>query len=292
MPAFAYKSRFREGQWRAFRRFMLEERRDASARYDVIKAEKERIGEVYILYGVETDNQGGRVVTERRVGVEVSSAQSNIGKLLAAYVSLGGNPFDISMFLSPDSDVGTSDGAEAEKRYMQPGGGILNPNNIKYSYDQSVTSEDTNLRKYRPSRSGGSGQSAKDNEVATIMERDRRWISQEARYKRTRIEEHIIKLCDLREQLDLEIEDMIWATRGNMEADELFDPQRYTESLTAANVAYFFDSTFRVPDGSDAGRVPYDNKAASGAPGSVNLGVLSGFTSLVSDDDSEDHTAF
>jgi hypothetical protein len=309
MPAFAYKSKFREGQWRCFRRFMLEERRDASARYQVIAAERERIGEVRILYDTEKDSEGKVVaVFERRVGIAVEPRDSSLAKLLAAYVSLGGNPFDISMFLSPDSDVGVGEEEDdnstglgqtlgifagtTERVIVQPGGGILHPNNIKYTYDQSVNDGDTNLKKYRTSRIGGKRYTAKEGEIADIMERARGWISKEIHFKRTRIEEQILKLCDLREQLDQEVEDLVWATYGEVSADESYDPSRFNDSLTAGNIAYFFDSTFRVPDTKEIGRVPYDNTADSGKPGSVNLPVLAGFDSLVSDDDDEDNTGF
>jgi hypothetical protein len=292
MPAFAYKSKFREGQWRSFRRFMLEERRDASARYQVIAAERERIGDVRIIYEAIEDSDGKVVdVTERRVGISVEPKDSSLAKLLAVYVSLGGNPFDISMFLAPDSDVGVGEEEDDDRVVSQPGGGILHPNNIKYTYDQGVTDGDTNLKKYRPSRIGGKHNTAKEGEIADIMERARGWISKEIHWKRTRIEEQIIKLCDLREQLDQEVEDLVWATYGEVSADEGYDPSRYNDSLTAGNIAYFFDSTFRVPDPNDIGKVPYDNTASSGQPGAVNLPVLAGFEALISDDDDEDNTA-
>lgn len=293
MPAFTFRSKFREGQWRTFRRFMLEERRDASPRYQVIKAEKARIGDVRLIYETALDSQGKAIsVSERRIGIAIDGPDSTLAKLFGAYVSLGGNPFDISMFLSPDSDVGVGDDDNSERIIRQPGGGILHPNNIKYSYDQSVTDGDTNLKKYRTSRIGGKRRTAKEGEIGDIMERGRKWISQEIRHKRTRIEEMILKMCDLREQLDEEIEDLMWATYGEVAADEVYDSARYNDSLTAANIAYFFDSTFRVPDPNDIGRVPYDNTADSGQPGAVNLPVLSGFAALISDDDDEDNTSF
>lgn len=292
MPAFAYKSKFREGQWRSFRRFMLEERRDASARYQVIAAERERIGDVRIIYEAIEDSDGKVVdVTERRVGISVEPKDSSLAKLLAVYVSLGGNPFDISMFLAPDSDVGVGEEEDDDRVVSQPGGGILHPNNIKYTYDQGVTDGDTNLKKYRASRIGGRRNTSKEGEIGDIMDRARGWITQEIRYKRTRIEEQIIKLCDLREQLDQEVEDLVWATYGEVSADEGYDPSRYNDSLTAGNIAYFFDSTFRVPDPNDIGRVPYDNTADAGQPGAVNLPVLSGYAALISDDDQEDNSA-
>ena len=288
MPAFAYLSRFREGQWRSFRRFLLEERRDASARFDVINAERIRIGEINIIYAKTPNGENGEV-TESRVGMSIEPADSSLAKLVGAYVSLGGNPFDISMFLTPNSDL--SDETKG-RVFTQPGGGILHGQNIKYAYDQSVNDGDTNLKKYKTSRSGGRKNTAKQHEIATIMGHGRAWVSKEIRWKRTRLEELIIKLCDLREQLDEEVEQMIWATRGDMQADQSYDEVRFNDSLTAGNIAYFFDSTFRVPSKTDVGRVEYNNEADVGEAGSVNLPVLSGFDGLISDDDDEDNTAF
>ena len=62
MPSFTFSSRMREGQWRAFRRFMLEERRDAAMRVQAIEAEQDRIGQITIRYAKNADGE----VTERR----------------------------------------------------------------------------------------------------------------------------------------------------------------------------------------------------------------------------------
>ena len=298
MPAFAYLSRFREGQWRAFRRFMLEERRDASTRFAVIDAERQRIGEVQIVYNTTKVDGEVVAVTEKRIGLCITDENSSLAKLVGAYVSMGGNPFDISMFLAPDSDLGlgqdpTEPSTEGRQR-TQPGGGILHSSDIKYTYDQSVNDGDTNLKKYRASRSGGKKTDAKQNEIATIMARGRKWISKEIYWKRTRIEEQIIKLCDLREQLEQEIEEIVWAMGVDISADLDYDPDRFNDSLTAAAIAYFFDSSFRIPsdDPAEIGRVEYDNGADSGQPGAVNLPVLAGYENLVSDDVDEDNTAF
>jgi hypothetical protein len=283
---------------------MLEERRDTDARFQVIDAERERIGEVLICYATERDADGSFFVSERRVGLAIDPENSSLAKLVSAYVALGGNPFDISMFLSPDSDLEVGD----ERTGTQPGGGVLHLKNIKYSYDQSVYDGDANLLKYQSSRSGGKRHTEKAHEVAAIMDRARGWISQEIRWKRTRIEEQIIKLCDLREQLDQEVADMVWATAGaTSSSDEPYDTKRFNDSLTAGNIAYFFDSTFRIPgsyvddfaratgspnpDPDEATRVTYDDQAQSGAPGAVNLEVLGGFAELMNDDDNEDNTA-
>jgi hypothetical protein len=281
MPSFAFSSRFRENQWRDFRRFMLEERRDATSRFLVIDAERQRIGNVNILY--ELTDTGA---TEKRVGISVSPPESSLAKLLMAYVALGGNPFDISMFLSPDRSVEI----DGETVNDQPAG-VIHTLDIKYSYDQGVADGDTNLVKFKGSRMGGGRIAAKEFEILAITSHARKWIQKEIHFKRTRIEEQIIKLCDLREQLDQEVGDLLWATYGDMQADQDYDTERYNDSLTAGAIAYFFDSIFRVPDKAEIGKVSYDDTADSGKDGSANTDVLGGFPSLMSDDDSEDNTA-
>lgn len=282
MPAFAWMSQFREGQWRSFRRFLLEERRDATSRFMVIEAEKNRIGDVQILYA----KKGDGTISERRVGISVTPQESNLGKLFSAYVALGGNPFDISMFIAPDRSVSVN----GTPTPTMPGGGVAHPNDIKYAYDQGVGDGDTNLLKYKGSRMGGKKISVKEFEILGIMSRARKWVSSEIRYKRTLLEERIIKQCDLREQLDEELEDLIWATYGDMAADIGYDPDRYNKSLSVASIVYFFDSSFRKADLTDVTRIPVDNEAGEGKPGSVNMDVLSGFTSLMSDEDEEDNS--
>lgn len=280
MPSFAWSSRFREGQWRTFRRFMLEERRDATSRFMVIDAERERIGDVRILYDLDSNGSP----TERRIGISVTEG-STLLKLMSAYTSLGGNPLDVSMFTGPDRSVITDQGTVS----IEPG--ILHQNSIIYAYDQGASDGDTNLVKYRGSRRGGNRLVEKEPEILGIVARGRKWIQKEIHYKRTRLEELIIKMVDLREQLDEEVSDLLWATYGDMMGG-VYDPAQYNDSLTVANIAYFFDSTFRTPDPSNPGRVPIDNEAGVGEAGSINNPVLSGYDSLMLDEDEESDTSF
>jgi len=283
MPSFAWSNRFREGQWKAFRKFMLEERRDASSRFKVIEAERNRIGDIRILF--ERNEDG--VVTERRVGFSVTPLGSSLAKLLAAYSALGGNPFDISMFSGPDQSVSVAN----EVLATAPSGGVLHPQDIKYSYDVGVTDGDMSLLKFKASRIGGRRVTEKEQETLGITNRGKVWIRQEIWHKRTKIEELIIKLMDLREQLDQEVEDMVWATYGDMIGDPGYNPDRFNDSLTAGNIAYFFDSTFRIPDPDEKGLVRFDNTVNEGEPGAVNAEVLAGFANLISDEDEEENSA-
>lgn len=281
MPSFAWISRFREGSWLAFRKFMLEERQDVNSRFAVIDAERERIGDVTILYKKDANGKP----TEERVGISIEPDNSSIAKLLQAYCALGGNPFDISMFLSPETPVIIED----TELLSQPGKGVAYMTETSYSYDQGSKDGDPNLLKYKTSRVGGRVTLETESTTGAVIQRGRKWISKEIMNKRVRLEERIIKLCDLREQLDQEVEDMVWAMHGDMQADESFDTQRYNIDLTAARIAYRFDSSFRIPEQDYT--VNFDNNADADTPGAPNLNVLGGYPNLISDAEEEKNTA-
>jgi len=285
MPAFAWSSRFRENQWRSLRKFVLEERRDASTRYQVIAAEMQRIGSLFIKW--ETD-QITRIPTEKRIGFSVSDSGSSLAKLIQAYVALGGNPFDISMFIGPESSTVSATGGAQQ---TVPYGGVLTMQEMKYAYDQGAGDRDGNFLKFRASRYGGAAQARNEAPIADLIERFKKPYTQEIRYKRTRIEEQIIKLCDLREQLDQEVEDLIWSTYGDMAASISWQDDRYTRGLSAGSIVYTIDSIFRVPDEKEVGRVPYDPAAASGEPGSPNTTELGSYPTLMSDLPDEENSA-
>ena len=296
MASFAWSSKFREGQWRIFRRFMLEEKRDCSSRFEVLDRERERIGEVTMHWKIEDG-----YATELRIGFEVGPPGSSLEKLIKAYVALGGNPFDISMFLHPIESGGItrSDDPGSEALHIgdgssQPGRGVLTPNDISMSFDQGVTDRDTNMLGFRPSREGGLGVKDTEERVATQVLHARKFISKEIRYKRWRLEEQIVKLCDLREQLDQEAQDMLWATYGDMlNSDNVYGTGKFNDSMTASNIAYFFDSTFRIPNAADSTGVAvnYDDSAEEGEAGSPNIDALGGYVTLVSDDPDEINSA-
>jgi len=284
MPSFSWTSKFREGQWRAFRKFLLEERRDASSRFLVIDAERERIGDVHIRYTTKADG----TLSEKRVGIVISDPQSSIGKLFQAYTALGGNPFDISMFMAPERSILNEEG---EPEPTMPGGGMAYPQNIRYSYDQGVQDGDGNLLKSKESRSGGRNFSDRETEVLVMISQARKWVTKEIHWKRTRIEEMIIKMVDLREQLDQEVEELVWATGGVFPMDEEYDDERYSNGLTAGAIVYTIDGIFRVPDLSDPTSIPVNAEAGEDEAGSPNTEALGSYPSLISDHEDEENTA-
>jgi len=264
MPSFSYMDTFREGQWRAFRQFVLDERRDAGSRESVILAEQRRIGKVRVLYDVDP-NTGG--VTQNRVGVVIDGSPTcAVAKLMQVYVALGGNPLDISMFLyANDPEC--------------PGDGFAYPKGFSYSLQDQTRDADSNIEKFKPSRVGGLRETQSEI-VAVNMNLLRRWTRQEMYQKRILIEERILKLSDLYEQLEQERELLTQATRGEgMKA--IYNTDRFQESHTVPVLVYLLDSTFRVPY--EDGRVPED------AP--VNEDALGTFPMLMSDGPGDDNNA-
>jgi len=279
MPSFSWSTRFREGQWRAFRKFALEERQDAEARVAVINAEMDRIGNV--LIGWERDENG--VPTERRTAFRVDPGTS-LGKLTQAYVALGGNPFDISAFAGPDSGAQLGD----REILTTPHGGLVSRMGLSYALDSGAGSRDVTFLKYRESRFGGPRVSPSEGDVLDRMSRARKWISQEIRHKRNRLEERIIKLCDLREQLEEELEDIAWAMDGAVPGVD-YNPDRFNSSLSMGYIAYYFDGIFRVQD--EDRSVPVNDDAEEGQPGAVNIAALGDYPTLLSDLPEEEGSA-
>lgn len=217
MPSFSYLGRFRIGQWKEFRRFILEERRDAAARIGVINAELNRIGKVRVRFE-KVDGQ----VTEKRLMLRVTPSHSTLGKLMMAYTSLGGNPWDISMFLTPNS-VRVDE--EGNLQFTEPSGGVLHAKTgqLAYSgtlYQQGVSS----LLKYDVNRVGGRRELNNEGDASQIA-LARRWVEPEIRYKRNALEERIIKLCDLREQLLDEVDAITCAVAETMGLTTVYSPE-------------------------------------------------------------------
>lgn len=280
MPSFSWTGYFREGQWRALRKFILEERQDSAKRVLAITSELKRIGSVRITYAKNAD---GTQTTETRTGFKVDEG-SSLEKLLSAYVALGGNPYDISMFLTPENAIPVKD---AEGLSPQPGGGVATSEGLSYTYTGGMTAADTNLNKYKPSRAGGA-RKLPEAQVGGLINRGRQWVHQEIQFKRNALEARIIKLCDLREQLLQELEDIAWAMFGENVESVLYSSDRYDDSQTVAGIVFTFDSIFRIP--SEDGRVevltlPEGVVVSEATPGLPNNSKLAVFPNLITDDD-------
>ena len=242
--AFGWLGTFRQGSWQAYRRFILEERRDVSARLAVIDAELTRIGKVTTFYRKSTDAEGKTTVSEERVGFAVDPA-SSLGKLMQVYVAMGGNPFDISLFLKPDAAVllDSTDDENLQGADVQPHGGVVSPQSASYTSGGVYQGGWATIKKYIPARTGGRTYIA-DSTDATLVDQSRRWASQEIRFKRNDLEARIIKLCDLREQLQEEQDRITWAVAGVVPDVPVVDGDQFTPELTTANIVATIDGLF------------------------------------------------
>lgn len=253
---FGWLGTFRAGQWNAYRSFLLRERADATDRLAVIEAEMQRIGQVTIQYRSRDDGSG--TCSEERIGFSVSQG-SSLEKLIMAYVVAGGNPFDISMFLVPDSVYLADDGDPESVVETQPYGGVIAPK----TGDPAVGATfyeggNLNVLKYTPARTNN--QDAHDSNMASSIYRSRQWVGQIIDERIHSIESRIIKLCDLREQLGQERELIESTVGGTVDGFPALDPDLYDVDLTLPSIISTVDSIFYVPnkDGSPSGELNVD----------------------------------
>ena len=218
--SFGGLSFIRQGAWREYRRFILNQRRDVLARINTINAELNRIGSVRILY--ERDASNTNRMTERRIGLDVTP-NTSLERLLRAYIAQGGNPLDISMFLTPDSvevrettaeprpDSTETDSVPGEAvAETQPYGGLAYSQSTDPLSGGLYTGGWLPLWRYPPRRFGNTtSYTAQGADMARTMNATRKWVTQEIRTLRNDLEARIIKLCDLREQLTLERDEII-----------------------------------------------------------------------------------
>ena len=235
---------FRQGQWQAYRSFVLNERRDVGRRMAVIQAELVRIGQVTVSYLQQTDaTTRETTVTEQRTGFAVSQG-SSLEKLIQAYVAQGGNPFDISLFLTPDSTYVSSEGDEIP---TQPYGGVIYPQTGSTAVGTTYEGGYLVVKKYPPARSGGR-KDLQDDTVASAVTVTRKWINPTLQHRLHNLEARIIKLCDLREQLLNELESMTMAVGGVAGSIPSLDENFYDDKLGVAKIVAAIDSIFYEVD--------------------------------------------
>jgi hypothetical protein len=268
---------FRQGQWQQFRRFILNERRDVLSRIAVIKAELDRIGFIQVAYASTTDDEGDTTVSEKRVGVTVTPTDSTLAKLVGAYTVMGGNPLDLSMFAHPDKVFIN----ETTTYSPYPSGGQVYPQSAAPAYSGEVYQRGMpSVGTYNSAARKGGRMNLEDSDMVLFMSQAQQWVQQEIMYKRNNLEARILKLCDLREQLESELDDLM---RANGDAllgmPAPFDPDRYDTALTVAQTVAIIDNIWYevAEDGT-----------ADFATQSDNLG---GYPNLVSDLDDESNAA-
>lgn len=236
---------FRVGQWKAFRSLILKERRDAGARIATIQAELRRIGQVTVYYGATT-NEGSTTYTEERVGFAVTE-NSSLGKLIQAYIAQGGNPFDISLFLSPDSTYVLEDSDIAVQ--TQPYGGVIYPRSGSYATSGIYEGGWLVVKKSLPQRVGGIRE-LPDYRLVTLVSQGRGWLDQTIQHRLHDLESRIIKLCDLREQLQHEIDVITLAIGGTSEDVPILDSDYFPADVSVAHVVASLDAViFATVDG-------------------------------------------
>lgn len=251
--AFGFLGSFRQTQWRCFRQFILNERRAVDAKLAVINAELERIGEVTVLYAQtrQVTESGGRLeavnsVSERRTGFFVTEG-SSLHKLVQAYIALGGNPCEISLFLQPDrvlweSDLDPEDNPNIDPSASindeqvegvineQPGFGVVAPESDNRSEGGADKGGWLRWGRYPIRRVGRFiNISEADHQIAYRVDLARRWVNPAIQSRRNNIEARIIKLMDLREQLQQERDDVLMqAVGGTVRGLPIPDPRQYS----------------------------------------------------------------
>ncbi len=268
---------FRQGQWRSYRDFILNERRVVTRRVSVIQAELDRIGRIQVGYLRVTDPVSGDVVvTEQRVSFTVTQG-SSLSKLIQAYVALGGNPFDISLFLTPDSTYADDDGSEYQ---TQPYGGVIYPKTGNSEFGTRYDGGHLVVKKYPPSKTGGR-RDLQDNTVSGLVSTSRKWVNQTIQHRIHDLEARILKLFDLREQLMRELDDLSMAIGGTVGMIPVLDIDQFDPKHGVASIISSIDGIFYVKD--EEGRADLNT---------VNEEALESYPSLMNDIiGEEDNTA-
>lgn len=276
--SFGWNCMFRKGQWLEFRRFVLLQRQNVGYRINYITKEISRIGEIRISYEKVGEGEDERV-TEKRVGLEVG-VDSVLGKLLKAYIAQGGNPFDISMFLKPDSyqwvereeepnseqvtsTVTDSQGRRQNKykKYDLPYGGTLWPRTATAEESRQVdTSGWLPLLKYPGWKLGDPNKNIypRADQIGGVVYHARKWATQEISHLRNNLEARIIKLCDLREQLMIERDDLLFnALSGTTAKLAPYDPTIQLDEVHLSHIVTnidlnYFEAMDQEPPESDA----------------------------------------
>ena len=266
--AFTTMARFRVGYWRAVRNFLLRERQDISKRLLVLDLEIAKIGRIDLEYQSMSDPLTGEVKrSEHRVGIKVTP-NSSLEKLLRAYIAQGGSPLDISQFFHPGEStiVGNDANGGPIYNHKYPHGGVAAPVSRDYDTTNEVDPERAedmpsdgfgenpggylNLVRYAPRRLGGRKDLSDEHAViARLFHQVRAWCNQEIRDKVQMLEYRILKLCDLREQLENERDIVLQSAFGGL-IDGLtsFDSELFAEGLRVQSLIADVDKTLFLTD--------------------------------------------
>lgn len=251
MSTFSKMAVWPVGHFRRACSWLLKNRREVGGRVNLIMAEMRRIGFVRVLYDETEEADGTIKANENPVGFTVS-ASSSLERLVRAYIAVGGNPLDVSMFLQPDSTgaLQITDDGDTVVRWTQPQEGVAAPQSVDYNSPVGATNaytgevDDTGYGEYRggyiklhgyyPARQKGRitrGQFDSEMVVRT-MDVLRSWTNQTIQTRLHEIEWNIIKMEDMREQLNLEIRTLLEGFGDTLGAlTNLDNPDVYMNSL-------------------------------------------------------------
>lgn len=196
---FRWLTMTRRGSWQSFRKFILDEKRDVIARIATIEDQQDQIGTLFITYQKQSESKKATQMRDRFWVTKDSSLE----KLVKVYIAMGGNPLDISMFISPvDIDLVDLEGTTYFENTSL--GGVVAP--LTGGPDEEVyTGGWLNWNKDPKWRIGNADiPRPKQMWAMHTIKKSRGWTEKEIRAKKNKIEEKIIKLCDLHEQLEVE----------------------------------------------------------------------------------------
>lgn len=251
MASFSKMGAFPAGYFRGIAMWLLQNRRDLPARISVLQAEIGRIGIIEVTYATYQDSEGNTRATEKATGIAVSEG-STLAHLVRAYLATGGNLFNISKFLMPNSttEATAAGGSVLVEKY--PGGGVVAAKSAEYNdplpmvQDRETldgTSESQkngdpekftapqksgyeghpggylNTDRYFPGRMGARmdrGGWDSDTVVRTMHD-IRAWANQDIKTRLRDMEWRIIKQMDLREQLCAERDSIIVQAFGGLQ---------------------------------------------------------------------------
>lgn len=231
--SFNFMGYYRVGSYRVLRSFILHQLRSARQRIRTLDAELVRIGSITVLYkrlSSGSDTVGDNA-SEERVGLSVTP-DSSICRLVQAYIAQGGNPYDISMFLNPNSSnwVDVTDYESADEstesiiieEQTQPYGGVFYPmsrSEMDYRSGGLGTLDSGGMLTGLKNPNMRLAKKPVENRPNYDITRRTQYIlrkpfRQVMRDKRNNIEYRILKLMDLREQLEQEKSELMMACGG------------------------------------------------------------------------------
>ena len=250
--SFGWTLMFREGQWLELRSFLLKQRANVDDRLKYIQSELDKIGEITVVYEREDSTDLNTPMTEKRKSIIVED-NTSLSKLLKAYIARGGNPFDISMFLIPDrkiiKEVEEGEEGEPAEYESQPYDGLVFPKSDDKFF--AVVSEAGLLPIWKdPYRKLGLKKNIWDekkepDEVLIRNRNARSWVSKEIKELRNNMEAKIIKLCDLKEQLNLEKKEILVRCVGDFSSATMDkDYLKFKRDRHLSVIIDYFDSQF------------------------------------------------